>query len=189
VRALLLLSQAETGQVVLNRVRFDASELVRELGEQFQLPAESASIELTIDTPPVCEADLDRIQIERMLSNLLSNALKFTPPKGQVHLELQCLREFVVFKVSDTGRGIDAGHLPHIFDRFYRVTGADTKASPEKGLGLGLSFVSWIVKAHGGTVEVESTIEQGTAFTIKLPNQDRPAAPLAPESAVGMNKV
>lgn len=189
VRALLLLSQAETGQVVLNRVRFDASELVRELGEQFQLPAESASIELTIDTPPVCEADLDRIQIERMLSNLLSNALKFTPPKGQVHLELQCLREFVVFKVSDTGRGIDAGHLPHIFDRFYRVTGAETKASPEKGLGLGLSFVSWIVKAHGGTVEVESTIEQGTAFTIKLPNQDRPAAPLAPESAVGMNKV
>lgn len=189
VRALLLLSQAETGQVVLNRIRFDACELVRELGEQFQLPAESASIELTIDTPPVCEADLDRIQIERMLSNLLSNALKFTPAKGRVHLELLCQHDFVTFKVSDTGRGIDAGNLPHIFDRFFRVTGSDTQATPEKGLGLGLSFVSWIVKAHGGTVEVESTLGQGTAFSVRLPNPELASAPVTHETSLGMNKV
>ncbi len=189
VRALLLLSQAETGQVVLTRTLFDASELVRELGEQFQIPAESASIELTIDAPLVCEADLDRIQIERMLSNLISNALKFTPAGGRVNLELQCPREFVVFKVSDTGSGIDAEHLPHIFDRFYRVTGRDPKASPEKGLGLGLSFVSWIVKAHGGSVEVESTFGAGTIFSVRLPKARTEVPVLAAEQASGMNKV
>ena len=156
VRALLLLSQAETGQVVLARTRFDLSELVREIGEQFQLPAESASIQLNVEAPGTCEADLDRIQIERMLSNLLSNALKFTPAGGSVCLRLTCPPGELVFTVSDTGRGINPTHLPHIFDRFYRVARAD--ASPEKGLGLGLSFVAWIVKAHGGTVDVQSKL-------------------------------
>jgi two-component system OmpR family sensor kinase len=175
VRALLLLSQAETGQVVLTRTQFDASELVRELGEQFQLPAESASVTLTIQTPSTCEADLDRIQIERMLSNLLSNALKFTAPKGNVALELLCAPDEVKFRVSDTGRGINAEHLPHIFDRFYRVTSPEA-ATTEKGLGLGLSFVAWIVKAHGGTVDVESTVGTGTTFLIRLPCQPVVAA-------------
>ena len=71
----------------------------------------------------------------------------------------------VKFIVEDTGVGIAPDHLPHIFDRFYRVPSAD----PEKGLGLGLSFVSWIVKAHGGTIEVESELQQGTRFTVSLP--------------------
>jgi len=179
VRALLLLSQAETGQVILTRTVFDVSELVRELGEQFQLPAESASVQLTIQTPSVCEADLDRIQIERMLSNLLSNALKFTPADGVVALELRCEHEEISFRVSDTGRGIDSLHLPHIFDRFYRVTGTDGQATPEKGLGLGLSFVAWIVKAHAGTINVESTAGKGTTFLIKLPFRHEPADPLS----------
>ena len=174
VRALLLLSQAETGQVILTRTVFDVSELVRELGEQFQLPAESASVQLTIQTPPVCEADLDRIQIERMLSNLLSNALKFTPAGGMVALELHCEHDELTFQVSDTGRGIDAGHLPHIFDRFYRVTDTDGQATPEKGLGLGLSFVAWIVKAHTGTINVESAVGKGTTFLIQLPIRHEP---------------
>jgi signal transduction histidine kinase len=67
--------------------------------------------------------------------------------------------------VEDTGVGISPSHLPHIFDRFYRVPSAD----PEKGLGLGLSFVAWIAKAHGGAVTVESTLKEGTRFTVSLP--------------------
>ncbi len=169
VRSLLLLSQAETGQVVIARTEFDVSELVQEIGEQFQIPAESASIELVIEAPEQCPASLDRIQIERMLSNLLSNALKFTQPSGTVALKLTCVPHSIVFTISDTGRGIDAKHLPHIFDRFYRVADAGAGATPEKGLGLGLSFVSWIVKAHGGNVDVQSKIDEGTTFTISLP--------------------
>ena len=172
VRALLLLSQAETGQVVLTRTQFDFSELVLELGEQFQLPAESASLRLTVEAPPRCEVNLDRIQIERMLSNLLSNALKFTAAGGSVCLSLACQPEQIVLKISDTGRGIDPTHLPHIFDRFYRVASAEGAATPEKGLGLGLSFVSWIVKAHNGTIQVESKVGEGTTFTVVLEKQD-----------------
>ena len=71
--------------------------------------------------------------------------------------------------MEDTGQGIPAEHLPHIFDRFYRVRGPGEQASPEKGLGLGLSFVSWIVRAHGGTVTVQSEPGKGTTFVVSLP--------------------
>jgi signal transduction histidine kinase len=80
----------------------------------------------------------------------------------------------VKLAVEDTGVGIAPDHLPHIFDRFYRVPSAD----PEKGLGLGLSFVAWIVKAHGGTVEVESELDKGTGFVVTLPAEQFAAAAL-----------
>jgi signal transduction histidine kinase len=71
--------------------------------------------------------------------------------------------------VEDTGCGIATEHLSHIFDRFYRVPGAGSAPGPEQGLGLGLSFVAWIVKAHHGRIEVDSTPGKGTRFTIQLP--------------------
>ena len=88
----------------------------------------------------------DRIQIERLLSNLLGNAIKYTPAGGSVKVSLIPGFDHVKLIVEDTGVGISPTHLPHIFDRFYRVPSADA----EKGLGLGLSFVAWIAKAHGG---------------------------------------
>src|ERR1035438_8527562 len=104
-----------------------------------------------------------------MLSNLLSNAVKFTPPGGEVRVVIDRQDDVAEIRVEDTGEGIPAEHLPHIFDRFYRVRGAGEQASPEKGLGLGLSFVAWIVRAHGGTVEVQSESGKGTTFIVKLP--------------------
>jgi signal transduction histidine kinase len=104
-----------------------------------------------------------------MMSNLLSNAIKFTPEHGEVRLRLNNTQEFVEIVVEDTGRGIATEYLPHIFDRFYRVPGSGTAPGPEQGLGLGLSFVAWIVKAHGGKIEVDSTPGKGTRFVIQLP--------------------
>ena len=182
VRALLLLSQAETGQVILQRTSVDLCAVVLDLVDQFQIPAESAQVRLTMsEAPAECHADVDRVQVERMLSNLLSNAMKFTPAGGEVRVALSNDAEDVVIEVSDTGRGIAPEHLPHIFDRFYRVSAPSAENSPEKGLGLGLSFVEWIARAHGGSVEATSTLGQGTSFLVRiprsyLPDQNAPAA-------------
>jgi heavy metal sensor kinase len=169
VRALLLLSQAESGQLVLQKTRLDLGELVRDLVEQFQIPAEAAGVRLRSEIGRDCAAAVDRVQFERMITNLLSNAFKFTPEGGEVRVGVQRGDGHVDVVVEDTGRGIPPEHVPHIFDRFYRVTGTGTAPTPEQGLGLGLSFVAWIAKAHGGTVEVDSTPGKGTRFTIQLP--------------------
>jgi heavy metal sensor kinase len=169
VRALLLLSQAESGQLALQKSRLNLSGVVADLVEQFQIPAEAAHVRLTAHQARDVFAEADRIQIERMITNLLSNAIKFTPPGGDVRVGLRELPGRVEITVQDTGCGIPSAHLPHIFDRFYRVTGEGTAPAPEQGLGLGLSFVSWIVKAHRGKIEVDSTPGVGTRFTILLP--------------------
>jgi heavy metal sensor kinase len=170
VRALLLLSQAETGQVVLQKQPLDLVEIADGIADQFQIPAEGAQVTLKFVSHVLhCTGDFDRVQIERMLSNLLSNAVKFTPAGGEVRVVVDRKDQEAEIRVEDTGEGIPAEHLPHIFDRFYRVRGAGEQASPEKGLGLGLSFVAWIVRAHGGTVDVQSEAGKGTTFVVRLP--------------------
>jgi heavy metal sensor kinase len=169
VRALLLLSQAESGQVILQKARIDLREVGSDLVDQFQIPAEAAGVRLSVDRPEECFIEGDRVQIERMITNLLSNALKFTPEGGEVRLRLSTSPDFVEIVVEDTGCGIATEYIPHIFDRFYRVPGSGTAPGPEQGLGLGLSFVAWIVKAHHGKIEVESTPGKGTRFIIQLP--------------------
>jgi len=181
VRALLMLSQAESGQLVLQKTQLDLAELARDLVDEHQIPAEAQGVRLSAEIPEPCRIYADRTQIERMLSNLLGNAIKYTPAGGAVSVKLNCQHDLVKLIVEDTGVGIAPDHLPHIFDRFYRVPSAD----PEKGLGLGLSFVAWIVKAHGGTVDVESELQKGTRFIVTLPAeqfkvtaQDSPALPM-----------
>ena len=168
VRALLLLSQAESGQVVLQKTRLDLASVVRDIVDQFQIPAEAQQVRLDSVLPPECPLDGDRVQIERMLSNLLSNALKFTPPGGRCGSAAHD-GDDVELVVEDTGCGIPDASLPHIFDRFYRVRGKEEESTPEKGLGLGLSFVAWIVKAHGGEIQVESKQGEGSRFIVHLP--------------------
>ena len=183
VRALLMLSQAESGQLVLQKTELDLSALVRDLVDQHQIPAEAEGVRLSAELPDACPVHGDRIQLERLMSNLLGNAIKYTPAGGQVKVSLVPRFDHVQLIVEDTGVGISPSHLPHIFDRFYRVPSAD----PEKGLGLGLSFVAWIAKAHGGAVTVESTLKEGTRFIVTLPvgrwttipPQETPAASIA----------
>jgi heavy metal sensor kinase len=178
VRALLLLSQAESGQLVLQKAPVDLGEVVKDQVDQFQIPAEEKDVRLTASIEPCAPVEADHTQIERLLSNLLSNAIKYTSKGGSVRVIVGPARESGWTKVSveDTGVGIPAENLPHIFDRFYRVRNAQTNSI--QGLGLGLSFVAWIVEAHGGRIDVASNSGVGTRFTVLLPS-----GPDAPERA------
>jgi heavy metal sensor kinase len=169
VRALLLLSQAESGQLALQKTPLDLGSVALDVVDQFQIPAQEKGVTLSAHIAPGSVTPADRTQIERLLSNLLSNAVKYTPAGGSVQVSVgpADVPDFIRLEVEDTGVGIPAENLPHIFDRFYRVPGPE--ASQIQGLGLGLSFVSWIVEAHGGRIEVASTAGEGTRFTVLLP--------------------
>lgn len=171
VRALLQLSQAESGQLVLHLVPLDLAPVVIDIAEQFEIPAEDQKLTMETAIEKVgCTIKADRTQICRLVTNLISNALKYTPSGGRVTVGLKRVDDTVHFIVSDTGVGIAADHLPHIFDRFYRVRKMQTKSV--QGLGLGLSFVAWIVQVHGGKVDVQSIEGKGTTFTVVLPAAD-----------------
>ncbi len=129
-----------------------------------------------MQTVPGSTIFADRTQIERLLANLLSNAMKYTPVGGSVQVRVGPAETpvFVSLEVKDTGVGIPAENLPHIFDRFYRVRSPQTNSI--SGLGLGLSFVSWIVQIHEGRIDVASTVGEGTRFRILLPRESEIAA-------------
>jgi heavy metal sensor kinase len=183
VRALLLLSQAESGQLILQKTPLDLGDVVTDLVDQFQIPAEEKDVKLTSSIEPCAHVEADRTQIERLLSNLLSNAIKYTPKGGSVKVIVGPAREpgWTKLSVEDTGVGIPAENLPHIFDRFYRVRNAQTNSI--QGLGLGLSFVAWIVEAHGGRIDVASNSGVGTRFTVLLPSLPETPEPVPAESA------
>ncbi len=167
VRALLLLSQAESGQLALQTQPLDLAASVEDIVDQFQIPAEEVRIALSAKISGECMIRADRVQIERLLANLVSNALKYTPEGGQVRVLVEASENRAALIVEDNGLGIPADQLPHIFDRFYRVRSRETNT--KQGLGLGLSFVAWIVKAHHGTIEVDSNVGKGTRFIVTLP--------------------
>jgi heavy metal sensor kinase len=171
VRALLLLSHSETGQLPVNKTAVDLSKMTAELVEQFQIPAEAHDLRLSTVGGDAVVCQVDRIQIERVITNLLSNAIKYTPAGGWIRAWTEPWGNAVKIVVEDSGIGIPADHLPHIFDRFYRVP----DPNPEKGLGLGLSFVASIVKAHGGEIQVQSELGKGSRFTVLLPGSVRTA--------------
>jgi heavy metal sensor kinase len=183
VRALLLLSQAESGQLLLQKVPLDLSEMAADVVDQFQIPAEEKGLSLKSVLTPGVIVPADRTQIERLISNLLSNAVKYTPRGGSVCVQVQPddTPGWARLVVLDTGVGIPAENLPHIFDRFYRVRNAETNLV--QGLGLGLSFVAWIVEVHGGRIDVASTVGDGTRFTVLLPASRRAVETPVPEPA------
>jgi signal transduction histidine kinase len=183
IRALLLLSQAESGQLALQKTSFDLGELAIDVVDQFQIPAEEKKLNLRVHSAPDLMVFADRVQVERLLSNLISNAVKYTPERGSVFVRCSSSPPtgWVYLEVKDTGVGIPAENLPHIFDRFYRVRNAQTNKI--QGLGLGLSFVAWIVDAHGGKIDVTSTPGEGTVFTVRLP-ADSAAVKSAPAPAL-----
>jgi signal transduction histidine kinase len=117
------------------------------------------------DELPLVHADPDRVT--QLLSNLVGNALKFTPAGGRVAVRVQRRDEGVVVSVTDTGEGIPAEQLPHVFDRFFQVS--NSKMGGRHGAGLGLPIARGIVEAHGGTIWIESAEGRGTTVRFTLP--------------------
>jgi len=166
VNDLLELSRIESGRTVPVLVDLDMRPLVEEVKEQFQERARVKDIAMVASLPeslPHVRGDRERLR--QVLVNLLDNALKFTPEQGRVTISASARARDVEFRVSDTGIGIPREHLPHIFERFYKVESSRRDA----GTGLGLAIVKHIVQAHGGEVKVESREGIGSTFTFTVP--------------------
>lgn len=172
----------ENGKLELNREEVDLGALVGEWSSSFMPLAMRRDIDLrvSIDHAPRAVAAVDVEKIERVFFNLVSNAFRYTPANGVVHIHLKVVDTNIVLQVEDTGRGISAEDLPKIFDRFYQVD----KVHP-KGSGIGLSLAKAFVEMHGGTVSVESRPGVGTRFTVTLPVAHlEKSAPASPGAAV-----
>lgn len=169
VRALLNLAKAEAGQLQLQMQDFDIVPVIREVSSELEIPAMDRNVTLRTDLPAEARILGDRIQFERLLYNLIDNGIKYTRESGfvEVRVSRDLNAEKIVLEIRDNGEGIAPEHLPYLFDRFYRVPGTEQRM--EKGLGLGLSFVAWIVKAHRGDIQVSSEVGQGTCFRVSFP--------------------
>jgi two-component system sensor histidine kinase BaeS len=158
--------EASRGQVAAAPV--SVPELIEDAVETFRLQAQERGVRVAADVAPdlpLVRGDQDRLA--QALGNLVANALAATPPGGEVIIRAQAEAEQVTIEVADTGRGIPAEALPHIFDRFYRVPADDS--SPPGGSGLGLAIVKEIAAAHGGTISVQSDPGRGSSFRLILP--------------------
>ena len=144
--------------------------MVLEALDPFQRAAQDRGVTVNIDLPSdLPEVWADKVRMNHVFANLLSNALRYTSPGGKVVVQTRADEEWVHFSVSDTGRGIPSKYLPRIFEQFFRVP----DQGKEAGAGLGLAIVKEIMEAHGGTVGVESTEGKGTTFTFTLKRADR----------------
>ena len=157
----------EAGRMKLDLQTNSIDEVVSDVHETMALYARKSQVELSFDTAKgMPRAKFDRAKIIQVLTNLISNAVKFTPEEGRVSVNVQQQNEDWVISVSDTGMGIPKEALAKIFERFYRV---NRPGKEIKGTGLGLAIVRKIVTMHGGRIEVESEVDRGTVFSVFLP--------------------
>lgn len=178
VEALLSLTRGDDG-APLDVGRHDLSEVAQEAVEAAKSAA-NGKVSVEYDSGRKIEANFDRDRVRQVISILLDNAVKYTPEGGSVAVRVGEEDGRAFLSVSDTGMGIPADELPLIFERFHQ---ADT-ARTEGGAGLGLSIARQIAEAHGGTLEVESTVGKGSTFTLTLPNDLEAASMKGPAEGV-----
>ncbi|MDO3409583.1 ATP-binding protein [Saccharibacillus sp. CPCC 101409] len=173
VKDLLDLARMEAGHTDILRNRVDAGELVERVYRKFAVRAKDGELDFRLERAEgellLEQADEDRL--EQVVTNLLDNAFRHTPPGRGVTIAVKpttAEREALTIYVTDEGQGIPAEDLPYIFDRFYKADKARTRAA-SSGTGLGLAIVRNIVEAHGGTIQVESVLGEGTKFRVVLP--------------------
>jgi heavy metal sensor kinase len=178
---LLTLARSDAGDRVLELEPVRLDHLAAEAHAYIQPLAESAGIALSYDAPrSMILIEGDEKRLKQLLVNLLDNAIKYTPSGGSARLALAVEGSSALIEVSDTGRGIPASALPHVFERFFRQS--DPKDSRVNGFGLGLAISKWIVDAHCGTIEVESAEGKGSRFRVRLPIAESIAAQQAQQS-------
>jgi signal transduction histidine kinase len=159
---LLGLATSDGGQKLIEPGTCDAADIARVVYARFQTLAEERGIRFLLQAPEKLPWQADQVAIEQVLGNLISNALRHTPSGEQVELSVAQEASRIVFTVSDTGEGIPPAHLPRLFQRFHRVD--KSRSRSRGGAGLGLAIVKTLVEAHGGNVEVESTLGVGSTF-------------------------
>lgn len=169
VDELFELSKLDAKQTRPNPEPFSISELVQDIGQKYFIIADKKGIRFQCSIPrdlPLIVADI--ALIDRVIQNLVDNAIKFTPVNGEVKIELQNFSHSVEVKIIDTGAGIAEDDIPHIFDRYNK--GSQKNLFQEDGAGLGLAIVKKILEVHNLTIDVVSKEHEGTAFSIKLPS-------------------
>jgi two-component system sensor histidine kinase ResE len=184
VNGLLELSKLESGQAALNLTELDLARVLQNCADSFAPQAYSNEVKLLTDfkSPLPLNGDPDRLN--QVFSNLVHNAIKFTPAGGTIRLAAYRTGSSVVVTVTDTGAGIPAADLPNIFERFYQADKSRRRDQADEGTGLGLAISREIIQAHGGKIEATSELNKGTQFVVTLPVlvrssvQDRPTEPL-----------
>jgi len=169
VNTLLDFSRIEAGRLSASFEPVDLSAFTAELASNFRSAVDRAGLRLRIDAPPLPRAvHVDRDMFEKIVLNLLSNAFKFTFA-GEIGVSVRAAAdgEHVEIAVSDTGTGIAPNELPHVFERFRRVEGARGRSF--EGSGIGLALVQELVRLHGGDIKVESELDRGSVFTVRIP--------------------
>ena len=181
INDILDVAKLEAGKLQLNKQPNDINVVVGGAVARLKILARDKGISLTIEEEkdiPICEIDSGKV--EQVVTNLVSNAIKFTPREGHVTVRTyvkhvtdeisEITGDYAVIEVEDTGAGISPDEIPLIFDRYRQAQSA--KASNQKGTGLGLTIVKRVIEAHGGKVYVESSLGKGSKFSVLIPLGD-----------------
>jgi signal transduction histidine kinase len=174
VDGLLTLARVDAGNLDIQRQDFDLAALVRESADLVAPLAEEKHVGVRVSTDTV-EMMGDPARLGQVVTNLLTNAIHYNRPGGEVTATVAVDKQDIVLSVTDTGCGIPEEDRPHIFERFYRVDRA--RSREQGGCGLGLAICKSIVEAHGGSIGFTSEVGQGTTFVVRLPRETDPEKP------------
>jgi signal transduction histidine kinase len=164
---MMALARADAGQHPIKHEEFYVNDLLEEACRAMKVLAASNGVSLTLEAAEEVTFIGDQDLLSRLVKNLLDNAIKYTPAGGAVSVRLVCEADVVRIIVSDTGIGIPAESTPYVFERFYRVDKARSRA--DGGSGLGLAIARWVAEAHKGSIDVVSAHGHGSEFTVLLP--------------------
>jgi heavy metal sensor kinase len=167
VGKLLYLARIDAGKDQVNFERINLKELLGELSSDIEVLAREKGIEFKLVPLEDLTIEGDRVKLEQLFLNLIENAIRYTPSGGNISASMVREGKSAVVAIKDTGIGISKEHIPHLFERFYRVDKARSRA--EGGAGLGLAICKHIVQVHNGKIEVESQVDKGSTFSVSLP--------------------
>jgi signal transduction histidine kinase len=185
VESLLTLARADEGRFDVHREPVDLRALTQDVYETALILGEAAGVAVNLPFTADVTVQGDATRLRQLFLNLVTNAIKYTPAGGRVDIGLGRHPDNVTFAVRDTGLGIAAADLPHIFERFWRADRVRSRTAERGGFGLGLAISQWIAQAHGGTLTVQSRLGKGSLFTVTLPLEPSESQPSVQQPAQG----